>query len=214
MRYWPDLTSSVVASKRILYILTVSCLAAVLGCQSLPKTPEELTTYVQDPEHGLLQEKEVGAVRMQVQYRPTDLLVNQELQHDYSEEKVAALRHKYGQYAYFILSYSQENKEALYQPTSYGQFSETLQNLAFRMDRFAQLTTAQQDTVPIADFVYPRTYGYGGSTQVMLVFDRKNIPDTEWVQLVVDDVGLGAGSQRFRFRTQDIDLPLSVSFNR
>ena len=187
---------------------------ALWSCQPLPQTPEELTAYAQDPQHGLVQEKQVGAVRMQVQYRPTDLLVAQELSESPDAEQVKALRAKYGRYAYFILSFSQDNQEALYQRADYGQFSETLQNLAFRMNRFTQLTTERQDTIPLVDFAYPRLYGHGSSTQVMLVFDRTKIPDNDWVQLTVEDVGLGTGRQHFRFDNKQLHNAPSINFTK
>lgn len=212
MKCSPDLTSSTVESRLISFILIVSCLVAFWGCQSLPQTPDELAAYAQDPQHGLVQEKQVGPVRMRVQYRPTDLLVAQELPESREAEQIKALRAKYGQYAYFILSFSQDNQEALYQRADYGQFSETLQNLAFRMNRFTQLTTAQQDTIPLADFAYPRLYGHGSSTQVMLVFDREKIPDDDWVQLTVEDVGLGTGRQHFRFDIEQLHRAPTIDF--
>lgn len=201
-----------VENKLISHILTVSCIMVLWGCQSLPQTPEELAAYVQDPQHGLIQEKQVGPVRMQVQYRPTDLLVAQELPGSRDAEQIKALREKYRQYAYFILSYSQDNKEALYQRADYGQFSETLQNLAFRMNRFTQFTTSHQDTISPVDFAYPRLYGHGNSTQVMLVFDREKIPDDDWIQLTVEDVGLGTGRQHFRFDNKQLHNAPSINF--
>ena len=186
-------------SRHVSYILTVSWLCFLWGCQSLPETPEDLAAYARDPEHGLVQSKQFGGVNMQVQYRPTDLLVNQELQDDRSAEKVATLREKYDRYAYFILSFSQDGKSPLYQQTSHGQFSEILQNLAFRMDQFAQVITAQQDTVPLLDSAFPRLYGHGSSTPVMLVFDKAKLPDRGKIRLAVADVGLGTGRQEFVF---------------
>ena len=180
-------------------MLTVSYIGLLLGCQSLPQTPEELATYARDPEHGLVQEKQVGGIHMQVQYRPTDLLINQELQDDRSAERVVALRKKYDRYAYFILSFSRDGKSPLYQQANHGRFSETLQNLAFRMDQFAQVITAQQDTVLLLDSAFPRLYGHGSSTPVMLVFDRTKLPDRGKIRLSVADVGLGTGRQEFVF---------------
>ena len=72
------------------------------------------------------------------------------------------------------------------------------------MDNYVQMTTSEQDTIPLIDFAYPRLYQYGGSTQVMLVFDREKLQEDEWVQLTLDDIGLGVGRQHFRFQMDDI----------
>ena len=192
------------ANKLVSYILTVSGLVGLFGCQHQPRTPEELAEYARQPEHGLVQQRQVGDVDIRVQYRPTDLLVAQELNGSTDQKQIAVLREKYDRYAYFILSFSQDNKGALYQQANHERFSETLQNLAFRMDRFVQVTSARQDTIPLLDSAFPRLYGHGSNTPVMLVFDRAKFPDRGPVRLTVADVGLGTGRQQFVFDARNL----------
>ena len=176
-----------------------------MGCQPEALPLSELEHYLNDDKNGLTQEFSFNGLQMQMRYRPTDMLVAQELGDSKEQEQITKLREKYGPYDYFVLSISQEGQDALYSQTSYSQFSETLQNLAFRMDQYVQLTTSQQDTIPLSDFAFPRLYGYGKSTQVLLVFNKEKMINDEWVQINVHDVGLGTGKQHFRFRREDLE---------
>lgn len=176
----------------------------------------DLQEYVLTEDNGLTKIYESGEAKIVVTYRPTDLLVAQELGNvsNYSIEEIQALRNKYGQYAYFILSISSGNKEALYSGNlAYEQFSNLVQNLAFRLDQYANLTTSASDTIPVADFVFPRTYGAGSATSLMAVFNKQDFTKSKWVQFNLKEMGLGLGNRKFRFVTQDIESAPNIDFS-
>jgi hypothetical protein len=79
------------------------------------------------------------------------------------------------------------------------------------MNDFVTLTTAQ-DTIPVGDFMLNRTYGMSNSTDLLFVFSRDKAKDKDWVQFNLNEFGLGAGNQRFRFRTNDIADAPGVDF--
>lgn len=201
-----DLMQITRVNKIISYIVTVSSLFSLISCSFTPSTVAELEQYVMDESSGLIQEQQQGAIHMQMVYRPTDLLVAHELSSESTVDtsKIRMIRAKYNSYAYFILDITQDEKNVLYQRNSQQEFSQLLQNLSFRMGNYVQMTTSEQDTIPLIDFAYPRLYSYGSSTQVMLVFSRDKLQQDEWIQLTLDDLGLGTGRQHFRFRMKDI----------
>jgi hypothetical protein len=196
--------------KRLLYLLIS---LTVAGC-SPPEylTAEELTKYISDPDHGLVQHTEANGYSMDVTYKPTDLLVLQEAGNRADDLKITALRDKYSKYCYFILSLSKNNQEALHQSNNFNQYSELTQTLSFRMNNFVNLTTSAADTIPTSDFALDRTYGLSRSTSVLFVFKREKITGKPWVQFNLNEFGMGVGNQRFRFATRDLEDAPKIKF--
>jgi hypothetical protein len=175
-------------------------------------TPEKLNKYIMDEEHGLSKKVEVNGYDVQVKYRPTDLLVEQEISNEIQDtSKVSSLRSKYNRYYYFILSLSHDKQEAL-DPKS-DQFSELVQTLSFRMNNYVNLTTASQDTIPTADFILNRTYGFSESTELLFVFSKEKSKGKDWLQFNLNEFGLGIGNQRFRFKIDDLEHAPKIDFH-
>jgi len=165
-----------------------------------------------DEEHGLSKKVEVNGYDVQVKYRPTDLLVEQEISNEIQDtSKVSSLRSKYNRYYYFILSLSHDKQEAL-DPKS-DQFSELVQTLSFRMNNYVNLTTASQDTIPTADFILNRTYGFSESTELLFVFSKEKSKGKDWLQFNLNEFGLGIGNQRFRFKIDDLEHAPKIDFH-
>jgi len=184
----------------------------VAGC-SPPEylTTEGLTKYISDPDHGLVQHAEVNGYSMDVTYKPTDLLVQQEVGDQAAEQMIKVARDKYSKYYYFILSLSKNSKEALHQVGT-DQYSELVQTMSFRMGGYVNLTTSSRDTIPTTDFVMDRTYGLSSATSLLFVFNGEKAKDKDWVQFNLNEFGLGVGNQRFRFRTKDLNEAPGIKF--
>ena len=107
------------------------------SCNSKLVTEDELKRYVVDKGNGLTKKVETENYRVQMTYRPTDLLVAQELGSSHDTASIGKLRKKYGNHNYFILSLSKNEREAIQAGTMpYDQFSELLQTISFRMAGF------------------------------------------------------------------------------
>ena len=180
------------------------------GCTPDTLSEEALSQYVLEQE-TLSKTREYNGYTLQMTYRPTDLLVAQELGGESAPnpEELARLRAKYGNYYYFVMALSKDQQEALYHSKGgYPQFSELVQTLSFRMGQYLNLTTSEKDTIELADYVFPRTYGMGSATNLMFVFNKAAAQDDEWIQLNLKEFGLGLGNQNFRFNKKDLeDLP-------
>lgn len=169
-------------------------------------TPAQLTQYVLDESNGLTRSNLAGNTKITVTYRPTDLWVHQELgDFETDSSKIVALRKKYEGHLYFVVSFSTDNKEALHQTQNFGQYSDLVQTISFRMPQYVTLTTSSMDTVYVADFIMNRTYGMGSSTDVLFVFNKEKTNGQDWVQFNLNEFGLGVGNQRFRFRKADME---------
>lgn len=177
-------------------------------------TATALNAYVASPENGLLQESTINGYHIKVTYRPTDLIVDQEMgDAPYDSALVRALRKKYSAYYYFILSLSRDNKEALHSPNVNGQYGSLVQTLSFQMANYVNLTTPS-DTVAVSDFVLNRSYGLNSFTDLLFVFSRAKAMDDQWVQFNLHEFGLGVGNQRFQFKTGVLDKAPGIDFSK
>lgn len=193
-------------------MLAVAAMLTLVSCGKQLLSSEELSAYVSDEEHGYTQKFESGGTVVSVTYRPTDLLVHQETGDEpTSAGRIDSLRQKYGQYYYFVLSLSHNNKEALHQ-VGQEQYSDMVNILSFRMNEFVTMTTAASDTIPVGDFMLNRTFGMSTSTDLLFVFNREKVKGKEWVQFNLNEFGLGVGNQRFRFKTKDLDEAPLIDF--
>lgn len=186
------------------WILFLS-VALAIGCK--PKTfstEKELIAYLQEEGNGLKKTNEVGDYKITVTYRPTDLLVLQEVGEKPTDEAIEKAKSKYQNYYYFILSLSKSGKEALDQSQGFGQYSEMVQKLSFRVPEFVNMTTSANDTIPVADFILNRTYGLGNSTDILVVFNKEKAKGQEWVQFNLNEFGMNLGNNRIRFRVSDL----------
>jgi hypothetical protein len=159
---------------------------------------------------------QLGEFKVEATYQPTDLFVLREL--GTAKADSTSLKRwfaKYGGHYYFILSISKNGKEAITATQMpYGEFSELLQTVSFRMGEYVNMTTAKQDTIPLADFIYNRTFGMASSSDVLMVFDKKKAANTDWVQINLKELGLGLGTQNFRFDRDRLDQVPNIDFNK
>jgi hypothetical protein len=192
----------------------IALMLCLMACrQSEMSSINEINQFVNDPDNNLIQHEESSGYKIAVSYRPTDLLVEQELGNETNEQNLHALRAKYSAYYYFILSVSRQNAEALNPANGLDQYSELVQTMSFRMGEFVSMTTSKGDTISVADFILNRTFGMSTSTDVLFVFNKQKSKDSDWVQFNLNEFGLGTGNQRFRFRVNDLERSPRLRFN-
>lgn len=186
-------------------VMLVSCLILLWGCTPEYLNQQDLNAFVVDPSNGLIQKVQQDRLEISAAYRPTDLMIAQELQDDFDYGAIDKLRSKYSDYAYFILSFSVDEKDALYSSAdNYASFSDMLQKLSFSMGDYLSMTTSVGDTVYLADYHFSRMYGMAGSTQLLLAFETEELDRARWVQLNLREMGLGTGRINMRFLTKDL----------
>lgn len=178
------------------------------------ETKETLLSYVRDSEHGYYQEKSVRGYNFSLLYKPTDLLVSQELGSSIEESKVSALREKYSNYLYFVLSISKDNKDLLrVSPKTREDFGSMVHDLSFGMGNHVHLYTSDRDTLGMLDYVYPRYYGMMDSTSFLFVYPRdRRMFNSEYLHFTVGDLGLYTGEVKFKIGTELIEREPSIKF--
>ncbi len=167
----------------------------------------DLLDFIKDENNGYTQSKNVNGVDFNLMYRPTDLLVKQELGDEkLTKDKIKELRDKYSKYMYFNLSMSQNNQELLSTaPKNRNEFGAMVNQLAFGMRDKVHLFTQSRDTLEMADFIYPRMYGMGRSTTIMFVYPREqdNLKE-DYLNFTIKDLGLYTGEVKIKINTTKI----------
>ena len=195
--------------KRLLLLLVMPLM---VSCSSKTfDSKEKLWTYLKDVDNGYLQQKNVNGFEFSLLYKPTDLLVVQELSEKLTgkerEKKIKVLREKYNKYLYFSLSMSKNGQELLsVTPNNKQQFGSMVNQLAFRMGEKVHLFTSTKDTIPITDYIYPRMYGISKSTDILLVYprDQKHLTSKE-LNLSIEDLGIYTGEVKFKISVDNIN---------
>ena len=193
-------------SIRVLKVPIILILVVIIGSAcNKTLTPKELISYVNNPDNGLVHEKEINGIKLKLAYKPHQLLAFQEIMAIDSLTKVKEreITKRYNQQHYFVLSISQGGKEILSSAADRQRFSQLVSQFAFGMGQKITLTTAENDTLTLLDFHYPRMYGMAPSTDILFVFEKEK-QKTKSLIFYIDEFGLRTGNTRFKIHTQDI----------
>ena len=186
-----------------------------LSCNSKSfSSKEALWQFLKDEDQGYMQSKNINGYDFTLIYKPTDVLVAQELQDTEDKKQVAALRAKYQKYLYFNLSMGKNNKELLsVTPKNRQEFGAMVNQLAFGMGEKVHLLSPQKDTLELLDYVYPRMYGMTNSTSMLFVYPRdEKFLKEDYLTVVIGDLGTYTGEVKFKVPTQLIKNEPTIQF--
>lgn len=178
---------------------------------------EDLLTYLKDDSNGYIKYKNVNGYDFTLMYRPTDLLVEQELYNlKEKPQDITLLRKKYKDYLYFNLSISKNNEELLSAvPNTMSEFSRLVSQLTFNMDTKVHLYNNKKDTIPMLDYVYPRMYGMAKSTTMMFIYPRsKTVLQEDHINFTIQDFGLYTGEVKFKILVNQINNEPKLVFKK
>lgn len=185
-------------------LLVLLLIIFISSCNKTFDTPEEMNDFIQDEDNGYHYKKTVADVDYVLQYRPTDLLVKQELTDNNNPSQIDKLRKQYSKYMYFNLSMSKNNQELLNGVAQdKAKFGQMVNELAFGMEEKLHVYTPTKDTLALADFIYPRMYGMSNSTSIMIVYPRdEKYLKQDYLNFVIEDLGLETGDVKFKLNTK------------
>ncbi len=187
----------------------------VLACTpSSFNSKQELLTYLRNVDNGYHFKKSINRIDYSLTYRPTDLIVSQFMDEKTKPTRVEKLRREYGQYLYFNLSMSSHGKELLSQKAqNRAEYGAKVHQLSFGMADKVILTDQKRDTLPLLDYNYPRMYGMGRSTSLLLVYKKEyEAMQQDHLFLTVKDLGYGTGEVSFKIDTKKIKQQPQLKF--
>lgn len=200
-----------IKSNRIILVLFIFIISS---CAKNFDTQEDMMAYITDEDNEYQYKKTVNGVDYVLQYRPTDLLVKQELPEKHTTKQIEELRKQYNKYLYFNLSMSKNDQELLNGlARNKQQFGQMVSQLAFEMDQKVHMYTPQKDTLAMADFVYPRMYGMTEATTIMIVYPRdEKYLNNDYLNFTIEDLGLDTGEIRFKINTKKLQKEPQLRF--
>ena len=197
-----------ICCNQIRYILL---LAMSTACNTATYSPEELEAYVIEPKNGLFKVATSGRISYEVKYLPAELVASREIESgELTIDTLQYLLDKYRKSVLFEVAISSAGKEILSFNRENASYGETLQSLAFGMEKNIYLITSRDTLYPNA-YMLDRTYGLGNTTKVLVAFPNLYSSD---VQMVLKEIGVGAGTNRFHFRRCDLETKHRVELAR
>jgi hypothetical protein len=178
----------------------------VTGCKT-PLPPAAYRAYLADPAHGLTQTIEAGGATITCVYRPTELLVLQDLAGQPAPPPATrdSLARAYAGKTYCTLTFSHNGQELenqfISQPLLRQRVVDYLQK-GITADVF--LATAPGDSVPAAASFYVQQYGISGHSTVVLVFTTPRLRLAQGFHLTLRGQTQGLGDHRFFFTSHDL----------
>lgn len=188
---------------------------SLLSCQGKRfESEEDLVDYLKTHKSYYMV-KTIKGVEFKLNYRPTDLMVLQELGTKTNKKTIDSLRENYSKYVYFLLTMSVEEEDLLQRlPANRNQYGALINELAFGMREKVNLIS-KNDTLDLLDYIYPRMYGLTKNTSLLFVFRRENIYEkNDYFQFVIKDFGLQTGSVKFKLKTNDIIDEPGLNFEK
>lgn len=216
--FWKDLIQSMRGSKKIFWtesFLVVIGLLFTSSCiQKKFDSKEELWAYVENVENEYSQVKTIKGIDFILTYRPTDVLVQQELNNKFTKKDIDSLRNKYNKHMYFNLSMSKNNQELLSSMVgNSNDFSAMVNQFAFGMGNSVHVYSETKDTIAIVDYTYPRMYGMSKSTSILFVYPRnKKLLENNFFHFTIEDMGFKTGEVRFKIPTKIIESEPQLNF--
>ena len=194
----------------ILLLILTAC-----GRKERPVSKRDLQKYVNDPRHGLAQQTSVADVDVRLTFEPSDLLVAHDLVTGGNRDTVKfnLLQRKYSGNYYFLLRFSKGHKELLRQLPSFGEYSEMVEVLSFRMQQYVNLTT-DRDTLPMSDYAYEQTYGFGDANTLLIAFPKMGVTGKDKFDVNLAECGFGIGSVKFSFRKADLEKVPELDYSK
>lgn len=182
-----------------------SGLISLTSCSTSSREAPALRNYVQDPGHGLTHHIETGPVSVTCTYRPTDLLIAQELARNANSVPLDSLRRTYAGKTYFALTLAQNEVEIedRYLPDN-AAFTQALSYLSTGIAADVFIVTATRDSVAALAAIYPRQYGTTGRSTVLLVFDSQKLDLQQGFTFTFHDRFFNLGTLRFPFAADDL----------
>lgn len=148
--------------------------------------------YISNERNGLSKSyKSQEGIETTIRFQPYELIPGYE-----SEDSILFNN------IYFVMSFSAHGKELLHQLPQ-EQYSAFFQLFSFGMQNYIKGMSGLGKLETSGVFFSP-TYNMGKANNLLLVFEREATLHAKQFEIVVDEFGLGIGSQTYSFNTETL----------
>ncbi len=176
------------------------------GCEELP--PSDYVQWVNNAENGLLKEKTIPPLTVEVLYKPLAYIVaNEERSNVISKEVYQGrIKELEGlQYYTLKLGIMDENLDVTnYEVTNNAEQQERLNYLSFAMQRDIKLIDGK-DTLPCKLFHFERSYDLSSTRTFVLAFDQLETNQNQSKTLILDLPYFKTGPIKLNYKTADLE---------
>lgn len=162
-----------------------------LSCQSKLKTREQVYTYIQDQDNGVLHSRENNGINITISYIPSSLMLG-------NRDSI-----QIGNYRYFRLMYQVHDKDML-SSIDQNSYSLLLSRLSFRLEEYLTIRYNGKDEM-FSDYQFSPMYGMTNSTEVILAIEKEKLNNEKDLIIKLKDIGLGLPEYSFHFSRNDLD---------
>ncbi|MDJ1501170.1 hypothetical protein [Xanthocytophaga agilis] len=190
----------------IKYTFLAIALSIMTGCKNNAVSEMEFKAYINNPENGLIQKKEIEGTQVSLTFIPGEIFLQQELQNhsDWSSIAVDSIRTIYANRLCFALDLSKDNREI---EASFinnrNAYNQVLQYLNREIGEQIKLIMPS-DTLPVTGSVYPRMFNTTNHSRIILIFDTRKVKLDEDFKIEITDSQLGLGVVSFPFKMDNL----------
>jgi hypothetical protein len=186
-----------------IFVLILS--VTVISCKTADSVSmEELKSFVLEPGHGLNQSVTRNEIRLEVTYRPKDLVIVQDVGTE-NKTKWVETKAQLDSLDYFVLKISRQGEEV--QNTLAGdqvKFNSAISYLSSGIENDIFMTMEEGEVVRMESSSFVPTFGISNGTTVLLVFKSYLDKRARDFSIIFRDSMFGTGSSEFRFAGSDI----------
>jgi len=182
----------------------------ILGCAKTILSPAEYVKWVEEEGNGLTEEKKIGDLVFELQYRPLDYVVMMDTKNmNISKDSLEQRKQQMSGLQHFVLRMRVEgfNDDVLkYNLTNPADYESRVKYFSFQMQNDLKLIDGK-DTLYCGVYSYERAFGITPYTTFVLGFPvkEKNQASVGDKTLLFDDKILGAGPLRITISEKNIE---------
>jgi hypothetical protein len=187
------------------FIFTALVCACAISCEQEAKSVQEILSYCNDPIHGTHKVIEQGDFKLEIIYRPLELIVAQEINGlSLLPKQIDSVYSLFKGFDYFLLRIGKRGHEIeTYYAHDRVKFSQVNNYLAFKIGEDIKLIH-KTDTLNTKGVIHTRTFGSSSSTDLLIAFESSLPKRKGSVQLIFNDTMFDTGLHISEFNTSDI----------
>ncbi len=180
------------------FFLLVLCVL-VLACQSHKEVSlEDVRQYMLEESNGLYKKIEIGKTKFEAFYKPTDLLVGQDMGETKNGQKAKQLYGDYAKQLYFVVNIGHDGKDMEWYTAHLKE-----QSLASDLGPYFQLYADEGREIALKGYIMPTLAGVSDKSTFLLAFDEAP-KKSEKLTLHIDEMGFETGEVKFDFKVEDL----------
>ena len=212
------------AVNKIQRLLVTGLFCLLISCCPSSLPPEQYASWISDPTHGLVQQRQVAVFDMSLQYWTPEFRALRELGGvgTFSQTGFDSLSTANRESLYFIFTLGptagKAQGDAMYSGiTNFKEYDQRMRNLSFHLSEYWLLRLPDGREFPPVLATMEQTFGIAESRKMHLVFappdSTTHFPLVDWWDIEFRDDIFGTGLHHFVYKKEDWGNLPSIKIN-